>query len=195
MKIYTKTGDNGVTSILGGTQVSKADTRLEVYGTIDELNAQIGVVFEHCNDENDRQFLSKIQEELFQVGLVFATDWDKYDASSHTISKENIDKLEKEIDKISATLPEIKNFVMPRGSKNSAFAHVARTVCRRAERLAVAFVENISLEYRPPRDQMNELYMARTYKRKLDPEQFLRRNIQYLNRLSDYLFVLARKNM
>jgi cob(I)alamin adenosyltransferase len=194
MKVYTKTGDQGTTSIVGGTQVSKADIRLEVYGTIDELNAQIGVVVEHCTDENDRIFLSKIQEELFQVGLGFATDWDKYDASSHVISDEKIIALEKEIDKISATLPPLKGFVMPRGSVVSAFAHVARTVCRRAERLVVAYVENQSLEYRPPRDQINELYMARTYKKKINPEPFFNINIQYLNRLSDYLFVLARKN-
>jgi len=194
MKIYTKTGDQGTTSILGGTQVSKAETRLDVYGTIDELNAQIGVVIEHCTDENDRDFLSKIQEELFQVGLVFSTDWDKYDASSHVISNERIVAMEKEIDKISATLSPLKDFVMPRGSVISAFVHVARTVCRRAERLAVAYVENMSLEYRPPRDQINELYMARTYKKKTNPEPFLYINIQYLNRLSDYLFVLARKN-
>ncbi|MDR0437603.1 MAG: cob(I)yrinic acid a,c-diamide adenosyltransferase [Bacteroidales bacterium] len=194
MKIYTKTGDNGTTSILGGTQVSKADIRVEVYGTIDELNAQIGVVIEHCTDENDRNFLSKIQDELFQVGLVFATDWDKYDASSHVISKDEIIALEKEIDKTSATLPSLKEFIMPRGSVVSAFTHVARTVCRRTERLAVALVENSSLEYRPERDQINELYMARTYKKKIDPEPFFHRNIQYLNRLSDYLFVLARKN-
>jgi cob(I)alamin adenosyltransferase len=194
MKLYTKTGDNGVTTILGGTQVSKADMRLDTYGTIDELNAQIGVVIEHCNDENDRRFLSKIQEELFQVGLVFATDWDKYDASANVITEETIFQMEKEIDKISATLPPLKDFVMPRGSVVTAFAHVARTVCRRAERLAVAFSENISLEYQPPRDQINELYLARPYKKKCDPNPFFHRNIQYLNRLSDYLFVLARKN-
>jgi cob(I)alamin adenosyltransferase len=165
MKIYTKAGDNGTTSIVGGTRVSKADLRLDVYGTIDELNAQIGVVIEHCSDEKDRQFLSKIQEELFQVGLVFATDWEKFDASSQIISEESIEHLEREIDKISVTLPELKNFVMPRGSVVSAFIHVARTVCRRAERLAVG-VE----------------------------VPFSNRSIQYLNRLSDYLFVLARKN-
>jgi cob(I)alamin adenosyltransferase len=84
---------------------------------------------------------------------------------------------------------------MPRGSVVSAFAHVARTVCRRAERLAVAFLENISLEYQPPRDLINELYQPQTGKKtKLNPEQFFHRNIQYLNRLSDYLFVLARKH-
>ena len=193
MKIYTKTGDNGTSTILGGTQVSKADMRLEVYGTIDELNAQIGVVIEHCSDETDRKFLSKIQEDLFQVGMVFATDWSKYDASSHAVSEEIIIQLEKEIDKISATLEPIKEFVMPRGSVVSAFVHVSRTVCRRAERLAVAFSENLSLEYRPPRDQINELYLARPYKNKRDPEPFIHRSIQYLNRLSDYLFVLARK--
>ena len=195
MKIYTKTGDQGTTSIVGGTRVSKADTRLDVYGTIDELNAQIGVVIEHCNDEIDRQFLSKIQEELFQVGLVFATDWDKFDASSRVISEETIERLEKEIDKISATLPPLQDFVMPRGSVVSAFTHVARTVCRRAERLAVAFLENISLEYQPPRDLLNELYQPQTRKKtKLDPKPLFHRNVQYLNRLSDYLFVLARKN-
>ena len=195
MKVYTKTGDQGTTSIVGGTRISKADMRLDVYGTIDELNAQIGVVIEHCSDEIDRERLSNIQEELFQVGLVFATDWDRFDASSRTISEDAIERLEKEIDKISATLPSIQDFVMPRGSVVSAFTHVARTVCRRAERLAVAFLENISLEYRPPRDQINELYLARTYINKLDPEPFLHLSIQYLNRLSDYLFVLARKNI
>ncbi|MCL2683372.1 MAG: cob(I)yrinic acid a,c-diamide adenosyltransferase [Bacteroidales bacterium] len=195
MKIYTKTGDQGTTSIIGGTRVSKADTRLDVYGTIDELNAQIGVVIEHCTDENDRQFLSKIQEELFQVGLVFATDWDKFDASSRVISEDVIEQLEKEIDKISKALPPFQDFVMPRGSVMSAFAHVARTVCRRAERLAVACVENIAFAYQPLRDPINEILQPQTRKRtKLDPEPFFFRNIQYLNRLSDYLFALARKN-
>jgi cob(I)alamin adenosyltransferase len=194
MKIYTKNGDKGITSIVGGTQVSKADMRLDVYGTIDELNSNICVVIEHCEDENDRKFLSKIQEELFQVGLVFATDWEKYDPSANAISSKNILQIEKEIDEISANLLPLKDFVMPRGSKISAFTHVTRTVCRRAERLAVAFVENLSLEYRPPRDQINELYLARTYKNKRDPDPFFYCNIQYLNRLSDYLFVLARKN-
>jgi cob(I)alamin adenosyltransferase len=195
MKIYTKNGDGGTTSIVGGTQVSKADMRLDVYGTIDELNAQIGVVIEHCNNENDQQFLSKIQEDLFQVGLVFATDWDKFDASSRLISEETVEQIEKEIDKISATLPELKNFVMPRGSVVSAFAHVARTVCRRAERLAVACIEDFSLEYQPPRDPINEILQPQTRKKtKVNPEPFFYQNIQYLNRLSDYLFVLARKN-
>lgn len=194
MKVYTKKGDQGNTTILGGTQVSKADMRLDVYGTIDELNAQIGVVIEHCSDENDKKFLSKIQEELFRVGLMFATDWDKSDVSSHAISQEEIMVMEKEIDKISATLPEIKEFVMLRGSVVSAFAHVARTVCRRAERLAVAFIENFSLEYDPPRDFANEILQPQTRKKtKVDPEPLFYRSIQYLNRLSDYLFVLARK--
>jgi cob(I)alamin adenosyltransferase len=101
--------------------------------------------------------------------------------------------MEKEIDKVSATLEPIKEFVMPRGSVPAAFAHVARTVCRRAERLAVAFFENMSLEYRPPRDLINELYLARTYKNKCNPEPSIQCSVQYLNRLSDYLFVLARK--
>ena len=196
MKIYTKTGDRGVTTILGSTQVSKADMRLDVYGTIDELNAQIGVVIEHCADEYDRQFLSKIQEELFQVGLVFATDWDRFDASVHLISEDSIKRLEKEIDRISATLSPINEFVMPCGSVLSAFTHVARTVCRRVERLAVVFLENRSLAYQPPRDLINELYQPQTTKKtKLNPEPFFYLNIQYLNRLSDYLFVLARKHV
>jgi cob(I)alamin adenosyltransferase len=196
MKIYTKAGDQGTTSIVGGKQVSKADTRLDVYGTIDELNAQIGVVIEHCTDETDLRFLSNIQEELFMVGVIFATDWDVFDVSSQTIPDDAIERMEKEIDKISATLPPLKDFVMPRGSVVSAFAHVARAVCRRAERLAVAFTENISLEYRPPMDPINELYLARTPKKnKVNPEPFFYRGIRYLNRLSDYLFVLARKNM
>jgi len=195
MKIYSKKGDQGNTTIVGGTHVSKADMRLDVYGTIDELNAQVGVVIEHCSDENDRKFLSKIQEDLFRVGLVFATDWYKSDASLHAISNEEIIAMEEKIDEISATLPEIREFIMPRGSVVSAFAHVARTVCRRAERLAVAFVENFPLEYRPQQDLVNEVYQPVNFKKtkKADPEPLFYRSIQYLNRLSDYLFVLARK--
>lgn len=194
MKIYSKKGDQGNTTILGGTHVSKADMRLDVYGTIDELNAQIGVVIEHCSDETDKIFLSKIQEELFRVGLMFATDWYKTDASSHAISKDEITAMEREIDKISATLPKLKEFVMPRGSVVSAFTHVARTVCRRAERLAVAFVENRPFEYQPPIDLANEVLQPQTRKKtKIDPEPLFFSSIQYLNRLSDYLFVLARK--
>ena len=195
MKIYTKSGDRGTTSILGATQVSKADMRLDVYGTIDELNAQIGVVIEHCGDENDRNTLSKIQEELFQVGTIFATDWSKFDASSHVIAEESVVQMEKDIDRLSMGLPEIKDFVMPRGSAVCAFAHVARTVCRRAERLAVAVVENSAIEYHPPIDPGNEMFQPQGWKKaKLDPEPFFMRGIQYLNRLSDYLFVLARKH-
>jgi cob(I)alamin adenosyltransferase len=196
MKIYTKKGDQGMTSIVGNTQISKADMRLEVYGTIDELNAQIGVVIEHCSDASDREMLSKIQEELFQVGLVFATNWDRVDASSRIISEEAIKLIEKEIDKVSATLPPLQDFVMPRGSVLSAFTHVARTVCRRAERLAVAFVENMDLAYRPSRDLVNEIYLPQNGKKtKIDPKSFFYLSIQYLNRLSDYLFVLARKTI
>jgi len=125
---------------------------------------------------------------------VFATDWDRFDASSRTISEDAVERLEKEIDTISATLPPIQDFVMPRGSTVSAFTHVARTVCRRAERLAVAFLENRALEYCPPRDQINELYLAQSYKNKFNPDPFLHLSMQYLNRLSDYLFVLARKH-
>jgi len=195
MKPYTKTGDQGTTCIVGGTSVSKADMRLEVYGTIDELNAQIGVVIEHCADENDRNFLMDIQEKLFQVGLVFATDWGQFDASSRIISETEVTRLEKQIDQISATLPEINDFIMPRGSVLSAFTHVARAVCRRAERLAIACAEDISFEYQPPRDFANEILQPQTKRKtKVDPTPFFRRSIQYLNRLSDYLFVLARKN-
>ncbi len=195
MNIYTKTGDDGTTSIVGGTRVSKADIRVEVYGTIDELNAHIGVVIEHCSDENDRAFLCRIQEELFQVGMVFATDWQRFDASAHIISEENIQRLEKEIDRISASLPPLKSFVMPRGSVFAAFTHLARTVCRRAERLAVALIENCSLEYHLPRDVANEIYQPQNGpKTKIDPHPFFVCGIHYLNRLSDYLFVLARKS-
>ena len=195
MKIYTKAGDQGTTTILGGTQVSKADTRLDVYGSIDELNAQIGVVIEHCTDQTDREVLSKIQEELFRVGTIFATDWSKFDASLNVISEEAVRRLEKNIDRIASALPASKGFVMPRGSVLCAFAHVARTVCRRAERLAVAHSENVATEYRPPMDSINEIYQPQGWKKpKTNPERFFVRGIQYLNRLSDYLFVLARKN-
>jgi len=193
MKIYTKTGDNGSTSILGGTQVSKADMRLDVYGTIDELNAHIGLVFELCNEENDKIFLHNIQNDLFSVGFIFATDWEKYNASKHNISSETITTLEKEIDKISDLLPSLNEFLLPCGSIISAHIHIARTVCRRAERLAVAFSENVHIEDLIPRDLVNQVYLARPYKKKCDPNPMIRQSICYLNRLSDYLFVLARK--
>lgn len=195
MKIYTQTGDKGTTSIVGGTRVSKADIRLDAYGTIDELNAQIGVVIEHCTDENDRKFLSNIQSELFQVGIVFATDWSKFDASAQVISEEATLQMEKEIDRISETLPPLNDFVMPRGSVVAAFAHVARTVCRRAERMAIALSENLILEQPSPLlDLANEIWQPQNRKKShVNPEPFLFRSIQYLNRLSDYLFVFARK--
>lgn len=195
MKIYTQTGDKGTTSIVGGTRVSKADIRLDAYGTIDELNAQIGVVIEHCTDENDRKFLSNIQSELFQVGIVFATDWSKFDASAQVISEEATLQMEKEIDRISETLPPLNDFVMPRGSVVAAFAHVARTVCRRAERMAIALSENLILEQPSPLlDLANEIWQPQNRKKShVNPDPFLFRSIQYLNRLSDYLFVFARK--
>jgi cob(I)alamin adenosyltransferase len=193
MKIYTKTGDQGTTTIVGGTRVSKADMRLDVYGTIDELNAQIGVVYEHCYAA-DQQVLAAIQEDLFKVGMVFSTDWDKFDASSRTISDEAIEKLEIEIDRISANLEPLQDFVMPRGSKCAAFAHVARTVCRRAERLAVTFAEDLHSDYLPPQDLANDFFQPQNRKKiKVDSRPYIFCGIRYLNRLSDYLFVLARK--
>lgn len=173
MKIYTKTGDNGTTGLFGGTRVSKKHIRIESYGTVDELNSHIGLVRDQNIDEHYKNLLIIIQDKLFTVGAILATDPQKAILKSGKerlnipkISKEDIELLETEIDKMNESLPPMTNFVLPGGHQTVSFCHIARGVCRRAERLAVA---------------LNDL------------EPFQSETLTYLNRLSDYLFVLARK--
>ena len=170
-KIYTKTGDKGETSLYGGTRVSKAAARVESYGTLDELNAFIGLAKAEISDEKVLNQLQKIQFDLFTVGSEAATPTDKMFLANGKsrldllISEEEITELELWMDDFDAELEPLKFFILPSGGKAAATIHVCRTVCRRAERSMVFLRE--TEEVRP------EL-------------------IKYLNRLSDYLFVLAR---
>ena len=165
--IYTKTGDKGTTSLVGGVRVAKTDARLEAYGTVDELNSQIGLLCTYMEDEAEKQFLIQIQRKLFSVGSYLATDQSKTKlAEGSIISTEDVQVLEKAIDEIDAMLPPFKAFVLPGGNRAAAVCHVCRTVCRRAERRILVLAE----EY-----QIDATLLA------------------YVNRLSDFLFVLARK--
>ena len=173
MKIYTKTGDKGTTSLFGGTRVPKHHIRIESYGTVDELNAHIGLIKDQKIEVHTKEILNRVQDRLFTIGSTLATEPEKATLKSGKerlsipkISEEDIMLLEKEMDLMNNVLPEMTHFVLPGGHQSVSFCHIARCVCRRAERLATALYE-IS-----PFDEMV---------------------IKYLNRLSDYLFVLARK--
>lgn len=166
IKIYTKTGDKGQTSLIGGTRVPKFDIRIEAYGTVDELNSYIGLIRDQEIDSHSKEILIEIQDRLFTLGALLAEDTRKNKMILPQISETDIQLLEKEIDKMSETLPEMKSFVLPGGHTTISFCHVARCVCRRAERCTLKLNEE---------QPVNELI----YK--------------YLNRLSDYLFELARK--
>lgn len=167
MKVYTRTGDDGTTSLVGGTRVSKASPRLEAYGTIDELNSCIGVVLAHTGVPADvRHTLQDAQHRLFDIGAELATEpgskW-----QPRGITDSDVASLEADIDRDEATLPRHNRFILPGGHPAAAAAHVARTVARRAERQMVAMtLDNIAI----PRSTMS-----------------------YINRLSDYLFVAARR--
>lgn len=174
MKIYTKTGDTGTTSLIGGKRVKKNNLRIESYGTIDELNSYIGLIKDQKGIGNDdKNSLLKIQHELFVIGAMLATAPDKETLKNgkervtiSKINKHSILFLEEEIDKMDEKLPQMTHFILPGGHQTVSFCHIARCVCRRAERLSVELNEREKVS--------NEL-------------------IIYLNRLSDYLFTLARK--
>lgn len=167
MKIYTKTGDKGTTSLVGGTRVPKTHIRLEAYGTVDELNANLGVLISYLNDEEDRKLVSHIQDRLFAVGSNLATDLEKTDLKcASVIHPEEILRIEQEIDRLDSLLPPLRAFILPGGSRGASFCHVCRTVCRRAERRILALAEHCDVA----------------------PEL-----LAYVNRLSDYLFILSRK--
>ena len=168
MKIYAKTGDKGETQLLGGSKVRKNHSRLEAYGTIDELNAYIGNIFDQKIDQVSNIALLKIQNRLFDLGSNIA-----YDHKNSLIKLQHLDEndvldIEKEIDRMEKKLPILTNFILPSGHKTTSICHIARTVCRRAERNLVELMQH---------DSCDEI------------------NIKYLNRLSDYLFVLARYNL
>jgi cob(I)alamin adenosyltransferase len=167
MKIYTKSGDNGETSLFGGKRVWKDDLRIAAYGTVDELNAVFGIAVTEINDKELCSVLQSLQNELFVLGSDLATPADKGNKGFviPRIAKENYERLEKLIDEYDVKLPELKNFILPGGSNGSAILHLARTVCRRAEREVVSLCKSEVIN--------SEIEI-------------------YLNRLSDLLFVLAR---
>jgi cob(I)alamin adenosyltransferase len=166
-KIYTKTGDKGTTSLLGGTKVPKNDIRIETYGTVDELNSWIGFIIDLTNIDEVTKELREIQDRLFTIGSSLATDADKEPKMKlPDLNEVDIELLEKRIDEMTSQLPEMKSFILPGGHQAVSSIHITRCVCRRAERLSVNM-------------QQHELFIDEKI-------------IKYLNRLSDYLFTLAR---
>lgn len=173
MKIYTKTGDKGTTALFGGTRVPKHHIRIESYGTVDELNSYIGLIRDQGIDPRSKEILVHIQDRLFTLGAILATDPEKAILKNGKerlnipkISDEDISLLEQEMDVMNDDLPPMTHFILPGGHTTVSYCHIARCVCRRAERLST---------------QLNDI------------EPIDARVMQYLNRLSDYLFVLARK--
>ena len=166
-KIYTKTGDAGKTSLIGGTKVAKSHIRIDSYGTIDELNSYVWLVSDYLTDAHTKKTLKEIQDRLFTIGSSLACDPEKEPLMKLPDLKEtDVLLLENEIDKMNEVLPAMKNFILPGGHLAISTAHVARCVCRRAERICVAMQEA-------------EMFIDALV-------------IKYINRLSDYLFVLAR---
>lgn len=164
-KIYTRTGDRGTTSLIGGLRVPKYDERIEAYGTVDELNSWIGLIRDQKSDQRTKDALLEIQDRLFTAESLLARG-PETQKKLPAIAETDIVFLEKEIDAMNESLPELSSFILPGGAQAVSFCHLARTVCRRTERLTI---------------KMSESYPV---------DDLL---IKYLNRLSDYLFVLARK--
>lgn len=166
MKIYTKTGDKGETSLIGGTRVPKFHLRIECYGTVDELNSYVGLIQCQEIDIHAKQILKEIQDRLFTIGASLAADPEKSRMKIPDLNLTDITLLETEMDKMNEILPELKHFVLPGGNTVVSYCHIARCICRRAERLTVHLAMDSFVD-----DKVTI----------------------YLNRLSDYLFVLARK--
>jgi cob(I)alamin adenosyltransferase len=166
MKIYTKKGDSGNTGLIGGTRVPKSSLRIEAYGTIDELNSWIGVMRDQAIDAQYVTQLIEIQDRLFTIGSSLASDPEKSNMKIPDLLESDIEQLEKWMDEMDSQLPEMRFFVLPGGNQSVSFCHVARCVCRRAERIIV--------------DLHSHEFVAEIV-------------MKYVNRLSDYIFVLSRK--
>jgi cob(I)alamin adenosyltransferase len=166
MKIYTKTGDKGQTSLLGGSRVPKHHLRIESYGTIDELNSYIGLLRDQAINAKHIEVLLEIQDRLFTIGSYLASEPQKSKVKIPLLNEEDVVFLEKQIDELNDALPPMRSFILPGGHTTVSFCHIARCVCRRAERLVVHLSET---------ETVSDIIL------------------RYLNRLSDYLFVLARK--
>ena len=144
--VYTKTGDKGTTSLVGGSRVPKTHIRLEAYGTVDELNSHLGWLNTYLQDESDRDFILSIQHKLFAIGSHLATDQEKTQLKAASIiTPENEENIEREIDKLDEQLPELCAFIIPGGSRGAAVCHVCRTICRRAERRILALSETCTI--------------------------------------------------
>ncbi|MFW5793665.1 MAG: cob(I)yrinic acid a,c-diamide adenosyltransferase [Bacteroidota bacterium] len=165
-KIYTKTGDKGETSLIGGKRVPKYHQRIEAYGTVDELNSFVGLIREHDIGNHFKEILLKIQDKLFVAESILARDEGEVKVNIPELKIEDINMLEDEIDLMQKDLPELNSFILPGGHIAAAYCHVARTVCRRAERIIIKLSESIEID-----DIL----------------------LRFFNRLSDYFFVLARK--
>ncbi len=165
--IYTKTGDAGTTSLVGGTRVEKTHIRLDAYGTVDELNSFVGWLACVIEDNETKTFLSFVQNKLFAVGSYLATETESVTPKAASIiSEDDITKIETEIDRLDEKLPKLNRFVLPGGSEAASRAHICRSICRRAERMIYKVAEKHPVDERITR---------------------------FVNRLSDYFFVLARK--
>ena len=166
-KVFTKEGDGGMTSLIGGVRVRKTNSRIEAYGTVDELSSQLGLLAATMKDADDKEMIFDIQRNLFTVCSYLATDKSQTELSPYSIlNPAEVEKLEREIDTIKSSIPVLNDFILPGGSKVAAQTHVCRAVCRRAERRIFFLAETTTVA----------------------PEV-----LQYMNRLSDYLFVMARK--
>lgn len=163
-KIYTKTGDLGETGLFGGRRLSKSHLRIEAYGTVDELNSHLGLIRDLQKDESVREFLHRLQSQLFSIGSILASDPEK-ELPVPELTEVDIEQLEQAMDHMDGSLPALKNFILPGGHPTVSQCHITRCVCRRAERLVVALAGS---------------------------ERVPAIVIKYLNRLSDYLFILAR---
>lgn len=164
MKIYTKTGDEGTTSLFGGRRIAKDDLRIEAYGTVDELNSFIGLLLASIQDDGQQAVLTEVQNRLFTIGAALATDPNNSNVSSD-IHDHDIERLEREMDNMDQLLSPLRNFILPGGDIAISNAHVCRTVCRRAERRVITLASESTVD---------------------------KKIVIYLNRLSDYFFILSR---
>jgi cob(I)alamin adenosyltransferase len=166
MKIYTKTGDQGLTSLIGGTRVAKHHIRIESYGTVDELNSYVGLIGDQEIATHDKEILKQVQDRLFTIGSSLASDPERSKMVIPDLHLADIELLEQEMDNMNTNLPELRHFILPGGNNTISYCHIARCVCRRAERITVHLAEESTVDEKV---------------------------VIYLNRLSDYLFTLARK--
>ena len=173
MKIYTKTGDKGTTSLVGGKRVSKSDVRIEAYGTSDELNSFIGLLRAQNLPQDIDMFLHYLQNKMFNIGSVLATENEKFNYVAELVPMvADVQKIEAEIDNLQQDLPEIKNFILPAGNQRIALCHVCRTICRRLERRMVELQEKLA-------EKNSEIKWGES--------------LTFVNRMSDFFFILSKK--